>query len=88
MPRPVDSSPNRRRPRIELRKAREKAQLTQREAAEALEWSLSKIIRIEAGAVSLSVTDLRALLQRYDVTDPQLVTELEEAARGSKGQRW
>ncbi|WP_210575609.1 helix-turn-helix transcriptional regulator [Streptomyces sp. GESEQ-4] len=88
MPRPVDPSLNRRRLRIDLRQAREKAGLTQREAAEALEWSLSKIIRIEAGTVSLSVTDLRALLQQYGVTDPQLVAELEEAARGSKGQSW
>ncbi|WP_089100819.1 helix-turn-helix domain-containing protein [Streptomyces hyaluromycini] len=88
MPRPLDPSLNRRRLRIELRRAREKAELTQREAAEALEWSLSKIIRIEAGAVSLSVTDLRALLTRYGVTDAQLVSELEEAARGSKGQSW
>ncbi|MEU9340848.1 helix-turn-helix transcriptional regulator [Streptomyces sp. NPDC048278] len=88
MPRPLDPSLNRRRLRIELRSAREKAELTQREAAEALEWSLSKIIRIEAGTVSLSVTDLRALLERYGVTDPQLVSELQEAARGSKGQSW
>jgi transcriptional regulator with XRE-family HTH domain len=84
----MDPSLMRRRLRIELRKAREKAELTQRDAAEALEWSLSKIIRIEAGTVSLSVTDLRALLQEYGVTDSQLVAELEEAARGSKGQSW
>ncbi|MEU7580763.1 helix-turn-helix transcriptional regulator [Streptomyces sp. NPDC041068] len=88
MPRAVDPSLNRRRLRIELRKAREKAGLTQREASDALEWSLSKIIRIEAGTVSVSVTDLRALLQHYRVDSPELVAELEEAARGSKGQSW
>ncbi|WP_018567687.1 helix-turn-helix domain-containing protein [Streptomyces sp. PsTaAH-124] len=74
--------------RIELRKARENAGLTQRDATKALEWSLSKLIRIEAGTVSLGVTDLRALLQLYEVTDAGLVAELEDAARGSKGQSW
>ncbi|KUJ40829.1 hypothetical protein MBT84_32595 [Streptomyces sp. MBT84] len=88
MARDIDPSLNRRRLRIELRKAREDAGLTQREAADALEWSLSKLIRLEAGTVSLSVTDLRALLQLYTVTDPALVAELEEAARGSKGPSW
>ncbi|MEU6365962.1 helix-turn-helix transcriptional regulator [Streptomyces sp. NPDC046931] len=88
MARDIDPSLNRRRLRIELRRAREDAGLTQREAADALEWSLSKLIRLEAGTVSLSVTDLRALLQLYGVTDPGLVAELEDAARGSKGPSW
>lgn len=88
MARDIDPSLNRRRLRIELRKAREEAGLTQRDAADSVEWSLSKLIRLEAGTVSLSVTDLRALLQLYGVTEPGLVAELEEAARGSKGQSW
>ncbi|MET7285234.1 helix-turn-helix transcriptional regulator [Streptomyces sp. NPDC005573] len=88
MPRDTDPSLNRRRLRIELRKARENAGMTQRDATKALEWSLSKLIRIEAGTVSLGVTDLRALLQLYEVTDPAVVAELEDAARGSKGQSW
>ncbi|MDX3585326.1 helix-turn-helix domain-containing protein [Streptomyces europaeiscabiei] len=88
MARDIDPSLNRRRLRIELRKARESAGLTQRDAAQGLEWSLSKLIRIEAGTVGLGVTDLRALLQQYRVTDTSLVAELEEAARGSKGQSW
>ncbi|MEI5523208.1 helix-turn-helix transcriptional regulator [Streptomyces brasiliscabiei] len=88
MARDIDPSLNRRRLRIELRKARESAGQTQRDAAQGLEWSLSKVIRIEAGTVSLGVTDLRAMLQQYGVTDAVLVAELEEAARGSKGQSW
>ncbi|MGW7543246.1 helix-turn-helix domain-containing protein [Streptomyces sp. NPDC054770] len=88
MARDIDPSLNRRRLRIELRKAREQAGLTQRDAVKRLEWSLSKLIRIEAGTVSLGVTDLRALLQLYEVTEPELVAELEEAARGSKGLSW
>ncbi|MFJ9125265.1 helix-turn-helix domain-containing protein [Streptomyces sp. NPDC102340] len=88
MGREVDPSLNRRRLRVELRRAREAAGLTQRDAALTMEWSLSKLIRIEAGTVSVSVTDLRALLHQYDVTDAALVADLEDAARGSKGQSW
>ncbi|MEV5431244.1 helix-turn-helix transcriptional regulator [Streptomyces sp. NPDC052701] len=84
----VDPSLNRRKLRIALRRAREDAGLTQREAAERLEWSLSKLVRVENGTVSVSVTDLRALTQIYGVTDPAAVEELETAARGSKGPSW
>jgi transcriptional regulator with XRE-family HTH domain len=88
MPTAVDPSLNRRKLRLALKAARDKRGLTQRDAADALEWSLSKLIRIEAGTVSLSVTDLRAMLREYEVVDGELVAELEEAARGSKGQSW
>ncbi|MET9818487.1 MULTISPECIES: helix-turn-helix transcriptional regulator [unclassified Streptomyces] len=84
----MDPSLNRRKLRLALKAARDKRGLTQRQAADVLEWSLSKLIRIEAGTVSLSVTDLRAMLLEYGVDDPELVAELEEAARGSKGQAW
>jgi transcriptional regulator with XRE-family HTH domain len=73
---------------MELRAAREKAGFTQRLAAETLEWSLSKLIRIETGTVSVSVTDLRALLQLYRIDDEETVKALENAARGSKGPSW
>lgn len=88
MPRDVDPSLNRRRLRIALRRAREAAEQSQGQAAHALDWSLSKIMRIEQGTVSLSVTDLRALLQQYEVTDQETGAELEAAARGSKGPSW
>jgi transcriptional regulator with XRE-family HTH domain len=83
-----DPSRQRRRLRVELRRVRDAAGLTQRQAAERLEWSLSKLIRIEAGTVGVSVTDLRAMLQLYGVTKQSLVDSLTEAARGSKGQSW
>ncbi|MEV5931403.1 helix-turn-helix transcriptional regulator [Streptomyces sp. NPDC052079] len=84
----VDPSLNRRKLRIALRRAREDAGLTQRKAAERLEWSLSKLVRVENGTVSVSVTDLRALTHLYGITDPAAVEELETAARGSKGPSW
>ncbi|MFI8487815.1 helix-turn-helix domain-containing protein [Streptomyces rubrogriseus] len=84
----VDPSLNRRKLRLALRKARERAGLSQREAAEQVEWSQSKLIRVETGTVSVSVSDLRALLALYDITEPGTVEELTEAARGSKGASW
>ncbi|MEW5356869.1 helix-turn-helix domain-containing protein [Streptomyces sp. 16-176A] len=85
---PEDPSLNRRKLRLALRKAREDADLTQRQAAERVEWSQSKLIRVETGAVSVSVSDLRALVNVYGITDQGLVEELEEAARGSRGPSW
>lgn len=64
-----------------LKTAREASKLTQGEVAERLEWSLSKVVRIEKGGVSLSVTDLRALLRLFNVTDEETVTRLVDAAR-------
>ncbi|AZQ35755.1 XRE family transcriptional regulator [Streptomyces cyaneochromogenes] len=88
MPTASDPSLNRRKLRLALKAARDKKALTQRDAADHLDWSLSKVIRIEAGTVSLSVTDLQAMLRLYEVTDESVVKELEQAARGSKGQSW
>jgi transcriptional regulator with XRE-family HTH domain len=79
---------HRRHVRVELRKARDRVHMTQQEVADALDWSLSKIIRIEHGSVSVSTTDLRALLALYHVTDEELATELAEAARASRGRPW
>lgn len=44
-----DPSFYRRRVREALRRGREGAGLTQREAANELDWSMSKLVRIEAG---------------------------------------
>ncbi|MFF7330190.1 Scr1 family TA system antitoxin-like transcriptional regulator [Streptomyces sp. NPDC008150] len=84
----VDPSLNRRKLRLALRHARENAGLTQREAARNVEWSQSKLIRVETGTVGVSVSDLRALLALYRVDHPDRVAELEQAARGSKGPSW
>ncbi len=78
----------RRRLRVALRQYRDAADLTQRAAAEALDWSVSKIIRIEQGAVGITPTDLRALLGVYGVTDAKHVDDLVELARGSRKQSW
>lgn len=81
-------SNQRRKLKAGLQQARAAAQLTQREAAQQLDWSESKLTRVENGEVSVSVTDLRAMLQLYGVTDERMVAELSDAARGSRGKSW
>lgn len=74
----------RRRLTVELRRLRNHAKLTQRQVADSLDWSPSKVIRIEQGAVRVGVTDLQALLKLYDVTDTLTIDELSMMARESK----
>jgi transcriptional regulator with XRE-family HTH domain len=77
----------RRRLRSELRTAREAAGLTQDQVAESLDWSTSKVIRIEAGVVGLSTVDLRALLDLYHV-DSSAHEDLMSMARMSRRRTW
>ncbi|GAA0603347.1 helix-turn-helix transcriptional regulator [Streptomyces crystallinus] len=71
-----------------LRAIREAAGKTQKDVVDELVWSISKVIRMEAGDVGISVTDLRALLQFYEVTDPEQVNELTEMVLASRKQPW
>jgi hypothetical protein len=52
-----------------------------------MDWSISKLIRIESGAVGVSTTDLKALLDHYGVSDRQEVERFVELARTGKAQR-
>jgi transcriptional regulator with XRE-family HTH domain len=74
----------RRRLRSELRKAREAAGYAQRDVAAAMDWSLSKLLRIETGAVNISTNDLKALLAHYHITDPPRVLSLLDVARAAR----
>lgn len=74
--------------RQELRHARDTLDLTQKEVAEALDWSTSKLIRIEKGSVGISVTDLKALLLHYRVTDLEKVDQMVAMVRASKQSAW
>ncbi|MGK5680401.1 helix-turn-helix domain-containing protein [Actinoplanes sp. URMC 104] len=71
----------RRRVRIAVREAREAAALTQAQVAEEMEWSLSKVIRIENGDVSISIADLRGLLSLLNVRDKDRISALLADAR-------
>lgn len=78
----------RRRLRAELRRVRLEAGLTQDQVAEAMDWSLSKVIRIENGSVSISTNDLKAILQYYKVTDSDRVAELIAIGRVARERSW
>jgi transcriptional regulator with XRE-family HTH domain len=78
----------RRRLRTELRKARQDAGLTQEQVAAAMDWSLSKVIRIEAGSVGISTNDLKALLLHYQLDDPDRTRELVALARAARERSW
>ena len=53
-----------------------------------MDWSLSKIIRIENGSVSVSTNDLKAMLQYYDITDEKRAAELLALSRASRERSW
>jgi transcriptional regulator with XRE-family HTH domain len=78
----------RRRLRGGLRQARQDTELTQGQVAAAMDWSLSKVIRIESGANAISTNDLRALLSLYQITDPGEVQDLVELARAARERSW
>lgn len=80
-----DPTVQRRRLRVELRRARDAAGLRQADVADAMDWSPSKLIRIERGDVNVSTNDLRALLNHYGVKDKGRVSGLLELARSARG---
>ncbi|MGC0423244.1 helix-turn-helix domain-containing protein [Embleya sp. AB8] len=77
-----------RRLRALLRQTREACGYIQRDVALEMDWSLSKLIRIETGQVNVSTTDLKALLQHYGVVEPARVAEFIDMARASKQRSW
>jgi transcriptional regulator with XRE-family HTH domain len=70
-----------------LRHFRFDANLTQVEVANNLNWSVSKVVRQEAGATTPSVTDVRALLCCCGVTDPAVVDKYGDLARMIRASR-
>lgn len=76
----------RRRLRTELRQERERAGKSQAEVAEEMDWSLSKVIRLEAGQVGISTNDLKALLDLYQIQDAERRTFFVSLARATRQQ--
>ena len=71
----------RRRVRLALRERREAAGLTQQQVADEMDWSLSKVIRIEGGEVSIAPNDLRPLLAYLGIKDRAQVSEMMSDAK-------
>jgi|SRR5579859_7274515 len=86
--RDVDPSVYRRRLRNTLRRRRESLGITQSNAAGEMSWSVSKLIRIETGSVTISVNDLRALLAHYQITDAEEIARLIDMAKRSRQSSW
>src|SRR5689334_21116337 len=79
----------RRRVRMALREAREKKDLTQSQVAEVMEWSLSKVMRIESGEVTIAPNDMCFLLVFLGITDKATVEQLLQDAKTSRRrQNW
>jgi transcriptional regulator with XRE-family HTH domain len=78
----------RRRLSAALRHARDLTGATQEHVAEAMDWSLSKLIRIEKGTVGISTTDLRSLLAHYGVNDAERINSLVRLAKTSRERPW
>jgi hypothetical protein len=53
-----------------------------------MEWSLSKMIRIENAETSISINDLKALLRHYEISDRAKTAELIDLARAARKQGW
>jgi hypothetical protein len=53
-----------------------------------MDWSVSKVIRIESGAVNIASGDLRILLSHYGITDEREVESLTRGARMARAASW
>jgi transcriptional regulator with XRE-family HTH domain len=74
--------------RGELVRLRRESGLTQEQVASDLEWSPSKLIRVEGGRSSITKVDLDALLTRYGVTSESTRERLQLLNRGARERGW
>lgn len=80
---------SRRQLSAQMRRKRLDAGLTLDDAAEALEWSATKISNIETGRSKFpAVSDIRLLLGVYKVEDPREVETILTLARGARERGW
>lgn len=76
-----------RRLAAEMRQLRETSMLTGEEVAVRLNWSASKVSRIETARISIAAADLRSLLDLYGVTGSERA-RLIELGRTAKERGW
>jgi transcriptional regulator with XRE-family HTH domain len=74
--------------RAELVRLRKERGLTQQQVAGAMEWSPSKLIRVEGGFSAITKVDLDALLTEYSVTSESHRERLHTLNRGAKEPGW
>lgn len=78
----------RRRLGLLLQQLRNERGMTTREAGAALERNEAWISRLETGKSGVDLPNLRAVLDLYEVTDPDSRAELEDLARGGRQRGW
>ena len=74
--------------RGELVRLRKERGLTQQQVAGAMEWSPSKLIRVEGGGSSITKVDLDALLTKYGVTSESHRERLHALTAGPRRRGW
>jgi transcriptional regulator with XRE-family HTH domain len=74
--------------RGELVRLRKERELTQERVAGDLEWSPSKLIRVEGGRSMITKVDLDALLSEYGVTSESYRDRLHALNRGARQRGW
>jgi transcriptional regulator with XRE-family HTH domain len=74
--------------RGELVRLRKERELTQEQVATELEWSPSKLIRVEGGRSSITKVDLDALMNKYGVTSESQRERMQALNRGARERAW
>lgn len=74
--------------RGELTRLRKESGLTREDVASQLDWSPSKLIRIEGGRTSITKVDLDALLHMYGVSSEETRDRLHTLNRGARESAW
>ena len=74
--------------RSELVRLRKEKGLTQEQVVAKLEWSSSKLIRVEGGRSSITKVDLDALLGQYGLTSESQRERLQTLNRGARAVGW
>lgn len=87
MPRQRDPRFSKRLVSRRLRALRDELGRTQQEVADSMDWSVSKMIRIENSTVGVSTSDLKALMLEYGVPDDE-AARLIAIAKDSRREPW
>jgi transcriptional regulator with XRE-family HTH domain len=87
MPRQRDPRFSKRLLSRRLRALRDGLGRTQQEVADSMDWSVSKVIRIENSTVGISTSDLKALMLEYGVADDE-ANSLIATAKESRRDPW
>jgi transcriptional regulator with XRE-family HTH domain len=74
--------------RTELIRLRKDSGKTQETVAQDLDWSPSKLIRVEGGRSSITKVDLDALLTEYGISSESIRERLQVLNRGTRERAW